>query len=179
MELQLALKNECDFELKTPQAKGPAGPRPRGRCTWSRSVGLRLDSERMRLEMPPRGQMAEEGSMYFASDLLKAPQFCVSVSLGSPWSFRHPAATAGQCLSGRSTFGEGVSRCRIPGFSPPPGVGQLAQDTAARTRAFLWLGTVDLKLSPTRMEGVLGPLRQYGLSKCPAPRVHFRAESLG
>lgn len=74
VELQVALKNECDFELKTLQAKGPVGPRLRARRTWGRSVGLRLDSEGMRLEMPARGQMAEEGSMYFAYDLLRAPE---------------------------------------------------------------------------------------------------------
>lgn len=120
--------------------------------------------------------------------------FCASVSLGS-LELRHLGATAGQCLSGKSAFGKGVSGCQGPGLSPR--VGQLAQGPAAGHRVSLRLGRVDLKLrsssrslpnqdsgqgggSGPRMEGAVrspgaDPPMGYGSSSSVDPR----AESLG
>lgn len=110
--------------------------------------------------------MAEGGGsiLYFASDLLNVPQpitpplQCLSFPWISP-GLQAPGSHSKAVLRWKVSHRGGFSGYQ--GFFPPAGVGQLAQDIAARPRASL-AGRVDLTLglpavSPVQIKGLSTP----------------------
>lgn len=165
-----ALKNELDFKLKTFHTKGPSGPRPSGRHTWGKSVGLRLGSGGMRLEMPPRGQMAEGGGsiLYFASDLLNVPEPITGslLCLSFPWislGLQAPGSHSKAVLRWKVSRWGGFSGHQDPGlFFLPPELDSWPR-TLLLDPGHLWLGEWNSNLgglpgvSPIKIKGISAP----------------------